>query len=212
MATQSQQQKPVRSSSTPLNPYESLRDIPFDTVKQTGSAIKQIGSGIFDDLFGLGAARQAGETRSRNPFESSPFGKPKAEKARPSMRREVFSFKERESQIELQKVRELVKQIQEQVVALKRQAQEFNSDLENIDKMTVDPKISSTKYHVNFLEIILSILSKIRADIAKGATWLQAASGRKAKKGFAGLTKKGSKDSLNHLFGNERSGAGRSIT
>src|SRR3989344_263615 len=97
---------------------------------------------------------------------------------------EVYNF---QKQQEVQKIQSLVQNLAVEVKNIQSQAAALSGD---VRKVTVEQVPTPDKYHLNFFEWILVMLKDIKKDIVKSRTWLQAANGKKKKKGYWAMFKK----------------------
>ncbi|MDH7476560.1 MAG: DUF5660 domain-containing protein [Microgenomates group bacterium] len=122
---------------------------------------------------------------------------PNQEKVAPKPQRKeftVFRFQEHYEDVEVKRqIKELLKIIRQEVVAIKKTNDYLIQDVQEIEKITLESVGEKPGvYHVRFLEIILSILKALRMKIGESKSWLEALKTKRKKRGslFLALSKK----------------------
>lgn len=114
-----------------------------------------------------------------------------------------------EKRIIPQQMQEMRSKIDEQLVVLKRKNSEFISEINQIEKETLQSLPDKPGiYHVRFLELILSYLQILTAKVGEAKTWMSAMRTKKAKRGslFAARSKnQGTQYSLSQELQSSRS-------
>lgn len=174
---------------TDKNTAETLTNFGSSTLKNTGNAFKNLGSGIFDSFFGAPGMPGGDENWGQNEF-----GPRRQEAKKPApLRKEVHSVYSFQKEQEIRTMRELTEQLKREIIAFKKQSSDVLSEVKDIEKMTIDSLPSKPGiYHIRFLEIVLSILRTLRQKIGESKTWMQALMSKKKKRGslFAVRSKK----------------------
>lgn len=160
---------------------EVLDELKSSTAKNISSEFKKISGGVLDELIG------GREYPERYPQEQE---QPKPQKKEVKL----FNYTEyRENEIVTVQIKELIKQIKQEIEALKSKEEAFLSEVKDIEKITIETMPEKVGiYHVGFLELVLSILRTLREKISDSGTWLAAMMSKKKKRGslFAVRSKK----------------------
>lgn len=191
----------VRSSN---NPIESLKDFGSSTVKNSASSIKDLSSGIFEQIIGTKQPESVGQKEPSQTETKIKQGLPKRKEF------SLFSYSEYyEREIVRKQIKELNERVKSEIEMLKKADKALLNDLKDIQNLTVEnlPETPGV-YHIRFLEIIINLLASLRAKIGESRTWLQAMTTKKKKRGslFANLSKKkGTQYSLSQELSSARS-------
>lgn len=158
------------------NPLEALKDIGKGTARKTMDQImRQYDNEEFDYM-------EQYEERREQPARIR------------TEKKTVFNVAEhRESEQSRRQIEALMKEIKEEINAIKRSDESLLSQVKDVEKMTIDSLPSKPGiYHVRFLEVVLSMLRTLRLKIGESKTWLEALMTKKQKRGslFAHLSKK----------------------
>lgn len=190
-----------KSSNLNKNPLEALHNMGSDIVGGTASSVRDIGTGVFDQLFGMDKApSSSNQEKLHNKSD---------EKPRRSGNREIKTIWTFQQEQETRTIRSLIEQLKQEVKLLKQADQSFMSEVKDIEKFTLESLPSQPGiYHVRFLELLISILKTLRSKINESRTWLLAFQSKKKKRGSAFSTmskKKGTQFSLSQELSNARS-------
>ena len=173
-----------------------------DTVNKVGQNFSDIGKGMFDQL--LGSYQETSE--KQKPQEQAQNQESEAPKLE---NKTLFSFQDMETRRQIEQMKELIKQIKQEVDAIKRADSSMMSEVNDIENLTINnlpdkPGI----YHIRFLEVVLKVLQTLRMKVSESGTWLQAMNSKKKKRGsaFAARSKKaGTQYSMSQELSNARS-------
>ena|SRR3990167_3382857 len=121
----------------------------------------------------------------------------------------LFSYQKIEEDRQISEIKELIKQIKQEVEMIKKADRALSSEVKDIEKITFEslPERSGI-YHVRVLEVFLRVLQNIRLKIGESKTWMEALMTKKAKRGslFASRAqKKGTQYSLSQEISTARS-------
>lgn len=161
------------------NTAESLSGLGSSMVQNAGSAMRDIGLGMFDQI--LNNRPQERPPQSPEQQRRLPERKPLINKSKPE--HNVFNFNQEQ---EVRTIRELTEQIRREVKAMKQMEQTIANDIKDIEKLALEqmPEGSVGIYHVRFLEIVLSIMKSLRAKINESHIWMQALTSRRKRRGY----------------------------
>lgn len=180
MATKTAMNKKPRNQQQ-KSTLEVLDELRSSTLKNTASEFKKIGGGVLDELIGRR------EYPERYPREQE---QPKPQKKEVKL----FNYAEyRENEFVTAQIKELMKQIRQEIEFFKKQEASLLNEVTDIQKLTVESMPEKVGiYHVRFLELVLSILRTLREKISDSGTWLAAMMSKKKKRGslFAVRSKK----------------------
>ena len=154
-----------------------------DTAKQTSDSIKEIGTGLFDQLM-----------NSESIAEQFPgYQQEVNEQKKSAMNLErgtLFSFREQEEGHQIDEIKQLIEAIRREVQGIKQADASLMQEVKDIEKLTINSMPESLGiYHVRFLEIVLKVLQSLRLKIGESNTWMQALVSKKAKRGSAFATR-----------------------
>lgn len=172
---------------------------PLETLKSS-----QSGSGLMDQFFAnKNPDYQFDEEYNWNRESKSPSKQQRKEFS-------VFNYQHYyEKEIVKREIRELAKQIKEQIELIKKADSALIQEVNDIQNLTLESLPDKPGiYHIRFFEIILSLLKTLRAKIGESRTWLQAMVSKKKKRGslFAVRSKKkGTLYSMSQELSNARS-------
>lgn len=172
------------SSFSQKNPIETLRDVGTDVARGAANGFKDIGTGVFDQLFGM---NQPDMGRSKE------FPGYRQEHSQSKKRPEIRNVWNFQQESESRMIRELVKQVKEEIKLIKQADKALLNEVKDIEKLTIESLPSKPGiYHIRFLEIVISVLKMLRAKINESRTWLMAIKSKRKKRGsaFAALSKK----------------------
>lgn len=171
------------------NTIETFKDLGSSVVKNTANEFKKIGTGVFDQFFGI-------NNSDRQNFGEE-FGYQKeGRKPAAAQRKEfsLFNYQEYyEQEIVKREIKQLTEQIKKEIEMIKKADASLLQEIKDIQKITLESLPDKPGiYHVRFFEIILSILKSLKAKIGESKTWLQAMTNKRKKRGslFMSLTKK----------------------
>lgn len=150
-----------------------------DTAKQASDSIKEIGTGLFDQLM-----------NSQSINEQFPgYQQEVKEQKKSAMNLErgtLFSFREQEEGRQIEEIKELIQAIRREVEGIKQADASLMQEVRDIEKLTINSLPEKPGiYHVRFLEIVLKVLQSLRLKIGESNTWMQALVSKKAKRGSA---------------------------
>jgi hypothetical protein len=181
----------------------SLTGLGSSIAKNTVDSFKQIGSGMFDQLFGLD--NQGQEQQAERPFAQQ------EQKQQPKRleSRNLFNMREIEERRQIEAIKELIKQIKKEVDMIQKADKALMSEVQDIQKLAIDSSdIKPGIYHMRFLEVVLRILQSLRSKISESRMWMDALVSKKKKRGslFASRAKKqGTQYSMSQELSNARS-------
>ncbi len=187
---------------TRKNTLETIKDLGSSMAQNTADSFKNIGSGIFDQLFGNQSISERDINFPKN-WENKTQNRQKKEF-------KLFNYQNHyENNIvknQIQELTQVVKKEIEQIKMADKSLMQEISDVQNtaINSLPEKPGI----YHVRFLELLLSILKTVRLKIGESRTWLQAMVSKKKKRGslFVSMSKKkGTQYSLSQELSTARS-------
>ncbi|MCL4375024.1 DUF5660 domain-containing protein [Patescibacteria group bacterium] len=173
------------------NPVETLKDFGGSVAKNTATAFKDLGMGIFDQMLGN---YEDDTDRDLQLEEESAHRNEK--KPHLPQRKEftLFNYQEYyESRVVKRKIKELTELIHKEIALLKKADRSLLNDVRDIENLAINSLPENPGiYHVRFLEIVLSILQNLRAKVGESRTWLKALVSKKKKRGslFAAISKK----------------------
>jgi len=158
---------------------DSFSSLAKDTAKHTVDSIKEIGTGLFDQLMS-----------SESIVEQSPDYRQEVKEQKKSAmnleRGTLFSFREQEEGRQIDEIKQLIEAIRREVQGIKQADASLMQEVKDIEKLTIDSMPESLGiYHLRFLEIVLKILQSLRLKIGESNTWMQALVNKKAKRGSA---------------------------
>ena len=195
-----EREKPVAVSG-------SITDFGKDTINKVRDGFGDMGKGIFDQLVGNY------DLQSNENVQSPKNSKETHDKEqKPSVRPEggnLFSYRHIEEDRKLHEIKELIKQIKQEVEMIKRADKALMSEVRDVEKLTINslPEKAGI-YHVRFLQLILKVLELVRAKLGESKTWMQAFMSKKAKRGSAFVVrskKAGTAYSMSQELSNSRS-------
>lgn len=192
--------------SKSLNPLESIKDITGSIGEDTVNSLRDIGTGVIDQLLGINA-----NSESENKQDTSTqTEQPKELKKRIQKEANLFNYQNHhENVVVREQVKQLIEQIRQEVLYIKKADKSLLNEVKDIEKFTLETvSEKSGIYHVKFLEIVLRILRSVRMKVGESRTWLQAMMSKKKKRGslFASRSKKqGTAYSMSQELSNARS-------
>jgi hypothetical protein len=103
----------------------------------------------------------------------------------------VFSYNHYyEQEIVRKKINQLLDLIKNEINLIKQTEKSLISEVKDIEKNTIEEFTQKSGiYHINFLEIILSILKNVRKKVSESKSWLEALISKKKKRGSIFLTR-----------------------
>lgn len=190
------------------NPFETISDIGKNTLKNTGKAFVDIGSGIINQIIGI-KENENYLQKNYNEIAENRRGE-KTQKKRLEKKGVVFNYQEYyETTLIKRQIEELTKMIKREIEAIKKSNSSLLNQVKDVEALAINETPEKPGvYHVRFLEIVLNILKSLRAEVGKSITWLQALISRKKKRGslFAIRSKKlGTQYSLSQELQSARS-------
>lgn len=181
---------PLRRPNSPETSEETgsgIGGIGKSFVQEAANSLSKFGGDFFDQIFGTdgGNSGERLQNQEQNQPQEVPF--------RPISRERitVFSLREQREQKEIQQIKELLKQIKEEIQAIKKADAALAEELKDAEKLTMEVDPKAGVYHIRFLEMVLKLLHNARAKIGESSAWLNAMRG-KPKRGsaFAARSKK----------------------
>lgn len=207
------QQKPSRLETEQETSVSStIADFSKDTTKKVGSAFKDIGKGLFQQI--LSQQESVPTQEEIRQLQELQKKQENPEEDKKSVNRElgfgtVFSFREIEERRQMSEIKQLIEAIKQEVEEIKRADKALMSEVSDIEKLTIDTMPEKTGiYHVRFLEIVLKVLQSLKLKISESGTWMEALKSKKAKRGsaFAARSnKKGTQYSMSQEISTARS-------
>jgi len=183
------------------NTLETLSDFGKDTLQNSANAFGDIGSGIFDQLFGGYDDEEVDNERYQPKKETKKS--PRIDK------KEFVNLYNFSKDQEVRMIKELIAQIKEEIKYIKRADKALLNEVRDIENITMQEMPENPGvYHIKFLEVVLGILRSLRAKVGESGTWMQALMSKKKKRGsaFAVRSKKqGTQYSLSQELSNSRS-------
>ena len=166
-----------------------------------------MGKGIFDQLVGNYDLQPDENAQSSEVSHEKDNKEPE-----PSVRLEggnLFNYRRIEEDRQMQEIKELIKQIKQEVEMIKKADKALMDEVQDVEKLTINslPEKAGI-YHVRFLQLVLKVLELVRAKLGESKTWMQAFMSKKAKRGsaFAVRSKKsGTSYSMSQELSNSRS-------
>lgn len=184
--------KPIvkqNSGQMKANTLETLKDFGSSTAQNLGSSLKDLGSGMLDQLLGINNSQESGM--------GAPEKAPSSQEQKVSKSKKeanIFNYNEyHESVIVKKEIRSLVEQIRREIQYIKKADASLLQEVKDIEKIAIDSLPEKPGiYHVRFLEIVLRALQLMREKIGESHTWMQALQSKKKKRGslFASQSKK----------------------
>lgn len=168
----------------------------LDSLKKVNNAFAKMEDGMFEQILN-GEAFEGQTAKKQEQVQTRLEGG------------NLFSFQKIEEDRQIAEIKELIKQIKEEVEMIKRADKALSAEVKDIEKVTFEslPEKSGI-YHVRVLEVFLRVLQNIRLKIGESRTWMEAMMTKKAKRGslFASRAqKKGTQYSLSQEISNARS-------
>lgn len=198
----------TNTRATNVNSIESLKDLGKNMAGNAVDSIKNLGTGMFDQIMG-----NFDDDVDNENFNESLYNKPKAKEHKSLPQRKeftLFNYQEYyEKQIVRNQMKELSDLIKREIEMIKRANQSLLNEVSDIEKLSVEQLTESPGiYHVRFMEIVLSILRSLRAKVGESRTWMQALMSKKKKRGSLFVTqskKKGTQYSMSQELSTARS-------
>ncbi len=181
----------------------SLSSLGNNIARETFSTFADIGKSMFDQFMGTGEQQQ-----QWNPEQYQQQQEQMAQQPRRNERITLFSFREQKERQEIQQIKELLKQIREEIKAIKKTDEAFMNEVNDIEKLTLETDPKAGIYHIRFLEVMLKFLHSFRVKLGESRTWLGVLTSKKGKRGslFAKRTKEqGTQYMLSQELSNARS-------
>lgn len=203
--------KPIvkqNQSQTKANTLESFKDFGTSTAKNLGNSMKDLGTGMLDQLFGGYVDHD--QDNQEAPKEQMNQGKEQKLSSKAKKEANIFNYNEyHESVLVRREISQLVEQIRKEIQYLRKADKSLLNEVKDIEKIALEslPEKPGV-YHVRFLEIVLRTLQMLRAKIGESKTWMQALMSKKKKRGslFAVRSKKaGTQYSLSQELSTARS-------
>ncbi|MFW5703355.1 MAG: DUF5660 family protein [Patescibacteria group bacterium] len=178
--------KPVQNRPHKSHEFEddnpnSVSSLGKNIGKGAIDSFSDIGTGIFDQLLGK-------DQRQEQPWNpEQPFNQSSTEAIQPRRNERItlFSLREQKERQEISQIKELLKQIRQEMHAIRQQERMFEREMNDFEKLTLQTDPKAGIYHVRFLELVLKVLHSMRVEIGESRTWLQALSSKKGKRGSA---------------------------
>jgi len=193
-----------KTTSHIVNPIESLREMSSAMGKNTVDALQSLGAGMIDQL--MGATHEAPEKTE----DTAQKAEEKNKSLKLKKEANLFNYtSHHENVIVRDQIKNLVEQIRQEVLYIKKADASLLNDVRDIEKFTMDTLSEKPGiYHVKFLELVLQILRSVRMKVGESRTWMQALMSKKAKRGSAynaRSKKQGTAYSLSQELSNSRS-------
>jgi len=195
---------PKKSSSQfkQQNTIETLKNGVNSLAQNTDDSFKNIGTGIFDQLFGI--QHEGHENFSAPHQEQSRYPKKTKKEVR------IFNYENYyENTIVKNQIKELTNIVKQEIENLKATDKSLMQEVSDVQNLAINSQPEKPGiYHVRFLELVLSILKTVRLKINESRTWLQAMISKKKKRGslFISMSKKkGTQYSLSQELSTARS-------
>lgn len=180
----------------------SLSSLGNNIARETFNTFTDIGKSMFDQFMGTGEQQQQWNPEQYQQQEQM------APQPRRNERITLFSFREQKERQEIQQIKELLKQIREEIKAIKKTDEAFMNEVNDIEKLTLETDPKAGIYHIRFLEVMLKFLHSFRVKLGESRTWLSVLTSKKGKRGslFAKRTKEqGTQYMLSQELSNARS-------
>jgi len=195
--------------SKSFNPLESIKDLSGSIGEDTVSSLRDIGTGVIDQLLGIQSDTKSEEERQFENLHNT-TGQQKEQKKKIQKEANLFNYQNHhENVIVREQVKQLIEQIRQEVQYIKKADKSLLNEVKDIEKFTLETVSEKPGiYHVKFLEIVLRILRSVRMKVGESRTWLQAMMSKKKKRGslFASRSKKqGTAYSMSQELSNARS-------
>jgi hypothetical protein len=181
----------------------SLSSLGNNIARETFNTFTDIGKSMFDQFMGTGEQQQ-----QWNPEQYQQQHEQMAPQPRRNERITLFSFREQKERQEIQQIKELLKQIREEIKAIKKSDEAFMNEVNDIEKLTLETDPKAGIYHIRFLEVMLKFLHSFRVKLGESRTWLSVLTSKKGKRGslFAKRSKEqGTQYMLSQELSNARS-------
>jgi hypothetical protein len=194
--------------SKSINPLESLKDLSGSIGQGTVDSLRDLGSGVLDQLLGMQSGSEDENANQEN--EQKPVEQVKEAQKKIQKEANLFNYQNHhENVIVREQVKQLIEQIRQEVQYIKKADKSLLNEVKDIEKFTLETVSEKPGiYHVKFLEIVLRILRSVRMKVGESRTWLQAMVSKKKKRGslFASRSKKqGTAYSMSQELSNARS-------
>lgn len=158
----------MRYSGKPVDTFEKLKEV--------GSNVAQ---GTAQELTSL-LKKKPEIPWVETPKYSGPERRQKPQSVFSSEAKEGLSSREQQ---EIQQIKELLKQAQKEIEALKAANAALMREAKDVANLTINAPQQKSTYDLNFLEIVISLLQTLRAKVNESRTWLEVMAVRKAKRG-----------------------------
>jgi hypothetical protein len=170
-----------KTSGTPKNFIEALKDISTSVKQQTKDAAAGMGRTAIDQITKTQKI-QSGEVKPDKPFNFEDYLKSQERQTeqvqkqryekRLQQERMVFHRKEEEAKIK-------IKQIQDDLQKLAKETEGLSSE---VKKAVFTTTVEAGTYHMNFFDRIKNLIELARKQIASSRTWFEAFNSRKKQK------------------------------
>lgn len=180
----------TRRDSLEKEKETSLTGFGASLVKNTAQSVAELGTGMFDQLLGNYSKN---ENSGKIPEQFKSVEEQNKQNGFIPEKKTLFSFTETQERQQIAEIKELIKQIKQEVDAIKRADAALMSEVKDIEKLTInDMPEKPGIYHIRFLELVLSILTQLKMKVNESKTWMEALHSKSAKKGsaFAARSKK----------------------
>ncbi len=151
---------------------DTLSSFSTDTLRKSGQAFTEIGKGMFEQLMGLSEQAEKQQKMEK---------KQETELPKKLERRSLFNFTEMMERRQIQEIQTLLKQVRQEVDAIKSADAAMMNEVKDIDNMTL---LSLSErpgiYHVRILEVFVKLLRSIRVKISESSMWLRVARGKQS--------------------------------
>lgn len=173
------------------DPFENFRDIPKAIINQTVSESKQGAYNFVEQLLGIDHFKSEGDMTPGQEIDLSVKKEKKVEKRIEAGIDYVSEILHGERRITRNEQLEVNQKIEELLVELKKLAKSSKSLEVEFKQIVVEQRpVAAGKYHVNFFEWLLSVVSAARIKVEESSSWLSAISGKRSKKDYWGMAKK----------------------
>jgi len=188
------------------NPVETLKDVSSSIGANTVDSLRNLGTGILDQLLGINNSSESEDTEST----SKQLTDQKEAKKIVKKEANLFNYQSHHENVVVRdQIQKLIEQIRQEVQHIRKTDSSLMNEVRDIEKFTLETLSEKPGiYHVKFLEIVLRILQSVRMKVGESKTWMQALMSKKKKRGslFASRSKKqGTAYSMSQELSNSRS-------
>ncbi len=167
--------------------------------QEMGDAAHGIGNSMWEQL--LGNKHDVAGQEQQDPLKQLQEKQKQSQRPKEMRQGNLFNGIEYRERNEVAKqVMELKQMLAQEVEAFKKASDSLESDVMMAEKEALEnlPNDQVGTYHITFLEIVLRLVRTARQNINQARTWLQAAKGKKNKRGSLFARQKTGKHSDSH--------------